>query len=257
MDLFLIVTRIWRYRFITVPVILLTLALAGYVAAVKKPVYQVSASYLLVNPPAPPSPQQIAADPALANVRADNPYTRFGNQPVMIDVLSRTISSPTARQKLVNTGADPRYTVESATTFGFATPVLQITASGPTPEMTTRTATIVSRAVLAELDRLQAKAEVDQPYRITAQQLQSPAAPLPQASGQMRSLVAVLAIGVIVLFSAISVADAIAAIRRQRAAKAALDIVRPTDDVVAPGPDWVSPRPAATNGRRGKVSARR
>jgi hypothetical protein len=73
----------------------------------------------------------------------------------------------------------------------------------------------------------------------------------------MRSLVAVLAIGVIVLFSAISVADAIAAIRRQRAAKAALDIVRPTDDVVAPGPDWVSPRPAATNGRRGKVSARR
>ena len=51
MDLLLLVTRIWRHKFITVPVILLTLAGAAYVAAVNKPVYKVSASYLLVNPP--------------------------------------------------------------------------------------------------------------------------------------------------------------------------------------------------------------
>src|SRR3954462_176386 len=98
MDLLLIVTRIWRHRFITVPLILLTLAGAAYVAAVKKPVYQVSGTYLLVNPPAPPAQQQITATPALAHVRADNPYTRFGNDPVMIDVLARVMSTPTARQ---------------------------------------------------------------------------------------------------------------------------------------------------------------
>jgi len=244
MDLLLIVTRVWRHRFITLPVILLTLAGAGYVAAVKKPVYKVSASYLLVNPPAPPTSQEIAADPALAHVRADNPYTRFGNQPVMIDVLSRTLSAPTARQKLLTQGADPSYAVESATTFGFATPVLQITAVGVTPEMASRTATLVSHAVLSELNRLQVKAQVDAPYRITAQQLEPPTAPLPQASGQMRSLVAVLAIGVILLFSVISVADALSAIRRQRAG------------VVAPDPNWVQPHPMSTNGS-GKVHARR
>src|SRR4051812_36114559 len=124
MDLLLIVTRIWRHKFVTVPLILLTLGGAAYVAKVKKPVYQVSATYLLVNPPSGPTQQQITADPALAHVRADNPYTRFGNDPVMIDVLSRTMSTPTERQKLIAEGADPRYTVESTTSYGFATPVL-------------------------------------------------------------------------------------------------------------------------------------
>src|SRR3954454_23336017 len=100
MDLLLIVTRIWRHKFITLPVILLTLAGCAYVAKVKKPVYQVSATYLLVNPPAPPTAQQIAADPALAHVHTDNPYTRFGNDPVMIDVLSRTMTTPSARESL-------------------------------------------------------------------------------------------------------------------------------------------------------------
>jgi hypothetical protein len=248
MDLLLIVTRIWRHKFITVPVILLTLVGAGYVASIKKPVYKVSASYLLVNPPAPPTSQQIAADPKLAHVHADNPYTRFGNQPVMIDVLSRTVSTPAARQKLLTQGADPSYAVESATTFGFATPVLQITAAGTTPQLASRTATLVSQAVLAELDRLQEKAQVDAPYRITAQLLEPPTAPFPQASGKVRSLVAVLAVGVIALFSLISVADALGAIRQQRR--------RVTDDVIAPAPDRVSPQPISTNGS-GKLAARR
>jgi capsular polysaccharide biosynthesis protein len=253
MDLLLIVTRIWRHKFITVPVIVLTIVGAAYAVAVKQPVYQVSASYLLVNPPAPPTVQQIAADPALGRVRAENPYTRFGNQPVMIDVLSRTLSSPTARQRLLNKGADPRYAVEAAMSLGFETPIVQITASGPTPEIATRTANIVSNAVVAELDRLQSKEQVDPRYRITAQQLQSPVAPQPQASGQVRVLVAVLAVGMILLFSAISVADALAAIRRERSAR---DVVAP-DDLDWPDPDWASERPVATNGMRSKASAQR
>ena len=250
MDLLLLVNRIWRHKFITVPVILLTLAGAAYVAAVNKPVYKVSASYLLVNPPAPPTPQQVAADPKLAHVRADNPYTRFNNQPVMIDVLSRTVSTPTARHKLLTEGADPRYAVESATTFGFATPVLQITAAASTPEVAIRSARLVSRASLSALDRIQENAQVDPPYRITAQQLEPPTWPLPQASGQVRSLVAVLVAGVIVLFSAISVADAVVAIRRRR------EPVPLFDDVVAPDPDRDSPYPIATNGGGSTVTAR-
>jgi hypothetical protein len=256
MDLLLIVTRIWRHKLITVPVILLTLAGAAYIAAVKKPVYKVSASYLLVNPPAPPTAQQIAADPKLGHVRADNPYTRFNNQPVMIDVLSRTLSTPTARQRLVTQGADPRYAVESATTFGFATPVLQITAAAGSPEVAIRSATLVSRASLSALDRIQEKAQVDPAYRITAQQLEPPTWPLPQASGQVRSLVAVLVVGVIVLFSAISVADAIVAIRRRRQTVRLFDdVADPDPDVVALDPDRDPPHPIAANGGGSTVPA--
>jgi hypothetical protein len=211
-----------------------------------------------VNPPAAPTAQQIAADPKLANARADNPYTRFNNQPVMIDVLSRTLSTPTARHKLVTKGADPRYAVESATTFGFATPVLQITAAAATPEVAIRSATLVSRASLSALDRIQEKAQVDPPYRITAQQLEPPTWPLPQASGQVRSLVAVLAAGVILLFSAISVADAVVAIRRRRQLVPLFDdVAAPDPDVVALDPDRASPHAIATNGGGSTVSARR
>jgi hypothetical protein len=254
MDLLLIVNRIWRHKFVTVPLILLTVVGAAYVVAVKQPVYQVSASYLLVNPPGPPTADQIAANPSLRRVRADNPYTRFGNQPVMTDVLSRTMSSDSARNALMQAGADPRYLVESALAFGDSVPIMQITAHGSTPESATRTADLVSHAMVRELDRLQSS-DVDPQYRITAQQLQSPGAPQPQAAGKVRVLVGTLGAGAILLFGVISVADALESIRRTRSAVPADEVSAP-DEVVVPDLTWSREQPLASSSRWGRASAR-
>ena len=133
MDLLLIVRKIWRHKLLTVPVILLTLAGAVYVVAVKEPLYEASSSYLLISPRAAPTAEEIARNPALAKVHADNPYTRFADQSVVVDVLERSMSTESARRTLMRAGADPRYTVGSGVEFGSSVPIMQINGPGSDP----------------------------------------------------------------------------------------------------------------------------
>jgi hypothetical protein len=221
MDLLLIVRKIWRHKLVTVPVILLTLAGAAYAVAVKEPLYEATSSFLLINPKAAPTADEIARNPALAKVRADNPYTRFADQSVMIDVLARRMGSGTAREQLVRAGADPRFMVGTAAHFGSTSPIVQITGAGSTPQAAVKTAEVVGHAVVGELDRMQAEHKVDPGYRITAMQVEFPDGPQLQASGQLRMLVAVLVLGTVVLFIVISVTDAVESLRRERWAEQA------------------------------------
>ena len=105
MDLLLIARKLWRYKLVTLPIIALTFAGAVYVVAVKKPLYETDASYLLINPPSPPTADQIAKDPALGKIRTDNPYTRFSDSGVIIDVLNRSMNSEAAHATLEKAGA--------------------------------------------------------------------------------------------------------------------------------------------------------
>ena len=59
MDLLSIPRAIWRQKLATIPVILLTVLGVFYVVAVKPPVYQATASFLLVNPSAPPTQRRL------------------------------------------------------------------------------------------------------------------------------------------------------------------------------------------------------
>ena len=183
MDLLLIVRKIWRHKLLTVPVILLTLAGAVYVVVVKEPLYEASTSYLLISPRPPPTAEEIARNPALAKVQADNPYTRFTDQSVVVDVLERRLSTESARRTLMRAGADPRYTVGSGVEFGSAVPIMQITALAVTPEAAIESAKVVGGAAIAELDRMQKEHDVDPGYRITAMRVEDPDGARLKASG--------------------------------------------------------------------------
>jgi hypothetical protein len=243
MDLLLIARKMWRHKLVTIPVIVLTIAGAAYAVAVKEPVYEATASYLLVNPPPAPTADQIARNPELGRIRADNPYTRFADQSVVIDVLARTMSSESARRTLLRAGADPRYTVSSAAQFGTSTPIIQIAGPGPTPGAAIRTATVVSHAVVGELDRMQKDKDVDAGYRITTFQVEKPDNARLRASGQLRMLVGVLVLGTVVLFIVLSVTDALETLRRERWAASA--------------PEWTSADLAFLDQDRGMEPAAR
>jgi hypothetical protein len=246
MDLLLIARKIWRHKLVTVPVILLTIVGAAYAVAVKQPLYEATSSYLLINPPAAPTADEIARNPALGKIHFDNPYTRFADQSVVIDVLARSMNSDSARTALVKAGADQRFIVEAATRFGATSPIVQITGTGATPQAAIKTAEIVGHGVIGELDRMQATQKVDPKYRITTQQVESPDGPRLQASGQLRMLVGVLVMGVIGLFVVISITDALEMFARERRAARAED--EWTDEDMA----LLDAEPAdgyATNGR--------
>jgi hypothetical protein len=217
MSLLLIVRKLWKYRFFTLPIFALVIAGSVYVLAIKAPTYESDATYLLVNPPTPPTDGQIAANPALGRIDSDNPYLRFSNLTVVVQVLVTRLSSEEGRKALVNQGADPNYTVESSPEFGFSAPLIRITGTGTTPAAAVHTANLVGEAMTEELDRMQAIRGVDKLYRINAEVVVGAHDATLKASGQLRALIAVFALGTILMFIAVSVLEAVGALRMQGA----------------------------------------
>jgi hypothetical protein len=214
-DLLRISRKFWRYRIVTLPVIALTLLGAFYVVAIRAPVYKVTSSYVLINPPSPPSADDIARNPALGRINSDNPYTRFSDQSVIVSLLSSSLSSDTSRQQLASEGADPRYTVAPDLQLGYSSLVVEITGVGSTPESAVKTAELVGAGLTRELSRVQASQGVDPSYMIKTQQVVAPDSPSLQVSSTLRPLVAVLAIGAILLLLVISAAEALDTLRAE------------------------------------------
>jgi hypothetical protein len=216
MDLLLIVRKIWRYRLVTLPVLALTLFGVFYVVAVKAPEYQVSSSYVLINPPSPPTADDIARNPKLGRINPNNPYTRFSDQSVIVSLLSSSLSNESARRELASAGADPRYTVAPDLQLGYSSLVIEVTGVGSTPQAAVHTAEVVGAALTRQLERIQVSQGVDPLYMIRTQQVVAPDSPTLQVSSTLRPLVGVFAIGAILLLLAVSGADAVDALRTER-----------------------------------------
>lgn len=215
MDLLHISQKIWRYRLVTLPVIALTLLGAFYVIAIKAPVYKVSSSWVLINPPPPPTADEIARDPALGRINPNNPYTRFSDQSVIVSLLSSSLSNDSARQQLEAAGADPRYTVAPDVELGYSSLVLVVTGVGSTPQAAVHTAELVGAALTREVERVQTAQHVDPRYMIKAQQVVAPNSPKQQISSKLRPFIVVLAIGAILLLLAVSAAEALDRLRAE------------------------------------------
>jgi hypothetical protein len=215
-DLLPIFRKIWRYRVVTLPVIALTLLGALYMVVAKAPVYKVSSSYVLINPPPPPTADDIARDPALGRINANNPYTQFSDQSVIVSLLSNSLSNDSARQALSKAGADPRYTVAPDVALGYSSLVVEVTGVGSSPETAVQSAKLVGTALTRELDRLQASQNVDPSYMIKTQQVVAPDSPKLQVSSRARPLIAVLVFGAILLLVVVSAAEAVDTLRAER-----------------------------------------
>ena len=224
-----------------------------YAVAFKDPVYEAKSSYLLINPPAPPTAEEIARNPQLGRVNADNPYTRYADQSVVIEVLTSALNSDSARRELKDAGADSRYTVASTSELGYSSPIVEITGVGASPQAAIRTAEVVGDALKRELDRMQKDEGVASDYEITTQQVEPPTDAQLRASSQARTLVAVLALGGVLLFVVVSVADALTNLRIERRERAAWDGPVGDGETWAAGP-W-PPRPEPDSDARHEVTS--
>jgi hypothetical protein len=215
-DLLAIARKLWRYKLVTLPIVFLTFCGAVYVVAIKSPVYETTSSYIMINPPPAPTDVEIARDPSLGRIKADNPFARFGDGSVVVDVLASSIANKGQAETLLREGVDPRYKVESGSALGFSSPILKITAQGASPAIAVRSAKLVGGAVIKQLNLMQKAEGIDSRYWIKAQQVETPDDAQLRPSGQLRMLVGVLALGTILLFIAVSVADAVASLRSER-----------------------------------------
>jgi Chain length determinant protein len=213
MDLFSIIGKVWRHKLATIPVLVLTALGAFYTLAIKAPVYQANAEILLTNPPPPPTAEQIARHPALGNINANNTFVTYGNLDVAADAVIGVVTAESDR--LAAQGVDPRYQLTLSPDVGFP-PVIQITGIGRTAQAAIHSASLVSQAARQSLYQLQARQGVNRYYMIKSVQLYPSAKAQVSASGKLRSLIAVIGLGAIMLFVVISVSEAMA---KRRTAK--------------------------------------
>ena len=252
MDLISIAEILWRRKLITIPVIILTALAAFYVVKVKPPVYQAQSSLLMV-PPSPPTAAQIAADPALAKINSNNPYINYGDLSVIADTLIDVVTDPANEQVLVAQGADPRYELTLSTDYGNP-PIIDITGIGRTPAIAIRSAQLVTKAAQQDLVTLQSSQGVNSIYMIKGTQLVTPAQASQSVSSKLRTLIAVLAMGILVLFVGVSLIEAIEKRRSQKKAGRAAANARTTPEEQPRGqflsryrtrPGWAPASPAS------------
>jgi uncharacterized protein involved in exopolysaccharide biosynthesis len=213
MDLLSIIHTLWRYKLIVLPVIVLT-AIAGlYVVKIKPPVYEASSSILLANPEVQATQSQIDANPGLRKASPYNTFVSYGDLSVVANAVMDLATSASAQPALINSGVNPRYQLTLSSDYGNP-PIIEITGVGPNAQEAIRSATVLTAALKDDLYQLQAKEGIDPFYMVTAIQLVKPTQAQRSTSGKLRSIVAVLALGVLLIFVVVSVADALEKRRR-------------------------------------------
>jgi len=256
MDLISIAEILWRRKFITIPVIILTAMAAFYVVKVKPPVYQAQSSLLMV-PPSPPTAAQIAADPALGRINSNNPYINYGDLSVIADTLIDVVTDPANEQVLVAQGADPRYELTLSTDYGNP-PIIDITGIGRTPAIAIRSAQLVTKTAQQDLVTLQSSQGVNSLYMIKGTQLVTPAQASQSVSSKLRTLIAVLAMGILVLFAGVSLIEAVEKRRSQKARRVAANArTSPEEQLRGPFTSRYRTRPGWAPDAAGTSSDRR
>ena len=217
MDLLSIIQALWRHKLAVIPVIMLTILASFYVVKIKPAVYQASSSILLTNPPPAATQSQIAENPKLRKVNPYNTFANYGTLSVIAQAIIDAVTSSPIQSALVKSGVDRRYQLALSTTTDEPTapPIIDITSFGATAQQAVRGANLLDDATKADLYQLQNSEGINSFYMVKAVDIVNPYQGQVSTSGKLRSLVAVLGVGVILLLAIISVTDALDKRRRR------------------------------------------
>ncbi len=207
MDLFAIGGSLWQHKRATIPVVLLIILGIFYILEVKPSTYESKTEILLTSPPGAPTISQIAADPSLAHGSAYNPFVSLGLVQVA-DVLIEIVDSPAAKQELAQTGGSPQYQVSLDTSLQIP-PAIQVTGVAPSAPAAIQSAQLVTSLVSKDLYKIQAKINVGKRYMISSIEIIKPTSATTVVSGKLRTLIEVIALGLILLLVAVSASQAL------------------------------------------------
>lgn len=212
MDLISMTKEAWRHKLVVLPIALLTIVGVAWVGVVRASSYESDSAYILVSPPAAPTQQQISKDPALGRVNANNPYVDYGDLAVVTNLLQQAMTNNAVTARLKAEGVPSDFTVTPSTDD--TTPIISVSGMGATPASAERATQLIDAQLTGTLDQLQRADGVNPAYFVKAQLLSGPSQATMKLSSKVRSLVAVLAAGIILMFIALSIARGLDARRR-------------------------------------------
>jgi hypothetical protein len=204
MDFFSIFGTLWRHKWVSIPVVLLTLLGMAYVLVLKPPSYEAKADILLTNPPVAPTAFQISQDPHLAKM--NNPLAGLASLTYVAEALINTVTAPAAKAELTQAGASGYQVVLDNATLSNIPPAIDVAATGRKPQAAMRSAQLVATAISSELVQLQASQHVQNKSMITAVEYVTPSSAT-KSSGNLETAAGVATIGLILLLVAVSMAQ--------------------------------------------------
>lgn len=188
----------------------LMLMLLAYTVA--PPTYRASSSMILINPPA--LPVETAGGPEIPAAN-DNPYARFGDLTVIVDVLTRIMQSDQTADHLASAGLDGTYEIAANSDF-YRGPIIDVATESSSAEG----AIDANRLVLAELQTaladLQEADGTDPTYLIKATVVVEATKATTVFTPTLRLLLVVLAAGLAVLIVSTTTLDRLAGKRPKR-----------------------------------------
>lgn len=198
MDLLSLFRLLARRKWVVIPLAVCGFALLAAVVVSAPPMYRSTGTVTFLPPPT------VDKDaPAATLQAANNPYARYGDLSIVVDIIRRIMIGETNRAALVSNGLKGTYTVAANLDFN-RSPVVEVVAESPTAEAAQADALLVMGDVNQQLQKLQDKEGTDPTYQITMAVVDTPSRATRLLTGTIRRAISVIAlVGAMILIGAV------------------------------------------------------
>ena len=214
MDLLSFLGVLGRHKIVTTVMVLMTAgALAAFIVTTPR-VYEANATLVLLNPPPPPTRSEIRQNPALAKIHAANPYARFGDLSIIVDLVAQSVNAPDTKDRFASEGFTGTYS--AARSYTASGPIVELSAQGPSEARAIAFARRLEAEFRAQLARPQTERRVDTNYQVRADIVVPPDRAGPVLTSLVRSVVSILALCAFATLAVAFLADAFRMARARR-----------------------------------------
>jgi hypothetical protein len=233
LDFFETMGVLFRRWYVVVPMLVLTAFGAVYAFKAAGASYEAQSTLVLVAPPA--STGQLNPDGTKATPCTQNPYCASGNLLNLANVTTRSMADPSTTARLLSGNPGTSYNV---ILDAEPSPIIEMTADGPTSHATLRALHDVSLGVQRELEIRQKGIGVPSTALITSSPVTTATGAAQQSGGKERALAIAAAVGLALTLIAAVAAEYFARSRRRRRGYTA----KSDDHGEAPGERTLDPR---------------
>lgn len=228
MDPLALLRTIWQQRWFAIPAFVIAVTAAVYVYVEGPRVYESNQSFALANPKVP-SEKEIDADPSLLELNSDNPYLRSSDPNLVANVVITRLNGQETAMRLEAEGISTEYAATPGV-FGGGL-VVSVAASGATPDATLAAVDELGGLLTRYLEEIQTVNGADERYLFTSIVVSAPSEPTEKFSSRLRTVIVVAAVGVVLVFAAVSFGTWMTLLRKRRASRRGTE----TGDESAPG----------------------
>lgn len=211
MDPLTILTTLWRHKWVTLPVVVLTIAACAYTYLYAPRTYEANVSYALTAPNVPSS-LELEHHPDLAKLNSDNPYLRSYDSSLLAQVVITKLSDPAYANQLKGAGLDTDFKITPVASLGMG--LVTVNATSTSESGAVATAKLVGEQFTSTLNSVQRVNGADDRYLYSPILVLGPGPAQELFSNRLRSLITVGIAGSVLLFGSVSFARG-RAIRRQ------------------------------------------